>query len=1039
MSESGPEFIPDEERPVGLLSSDERQAILVRADLRKRSQDFKVDALNLNLPETSEAHKEKYERTLALVKREADGSEIRSREEAERYLEEREEGTRAKAETMEDIAPEFSAYLYAVVAKNEQTAGREFAPTLSRSEGCQDRASHIPKLVPANMLSDAITLGIQRREAVKLPMPAMDKIAQATANNKALLESYALVLEEGQREKFLSHLPEDSREEASRVLDVRVSQVLHASLVEKGTPEEEQRRRVRMRLFSEVREMLNDPNYVEKNVAKQLGQALGELGEDSRQLLLELIRDESETRKTDADREPGYLPRVMKIMLDNFEDWRANDIIMRTAADEGINKHLSIYLFGKLVDKGYISKDVAEWWRVRQEEARSNDRSLQDEDFRLGALKKVVSELGVVPSGQVMEFVCDDSKWQGGEGVLSLDERIEKIKDSQAEFSEAKDNLSLCRLLSSDQNKAMTYFLLYGGQDRFNLINNYDFGKFWEMINIISNPRSAENSGLTPLQVHEAPIRMFEQSLSQSGMAPEQTRSIVTNLRAGHFPLENFSQAHQEVSFEASESAALKNANAEIGRVLGQEQLGVILLFPLYREYLEQDSSETARQYLDGIASKTTFADRLQLIEEIDKSFPDFRARAKEDIEEPWVKFGEKMLMELTLDQVFSENELPVKGEDLLPRLDAKRIDLKRINKELLVLLKGENKAVADIGKEICKKRKARQGLVQGLERQTDGEKRAELQEKIDDIDREITDLERRKADLGELRANDRFADMTIDEKKAEIERISQEVIALTEKSPSAIFTYITMQVLGEERLRESDINLVKELESHLQGPFQTISDFLSYDRGKGGERKQTKVGLQYLDKTDRLMTMVRFADSKICCFSSSNYEMRVQHNTPNKFWVASINADPMSFVISIEQPQPQIAESSEGRQVKENIGFIFGNFGIDESGQIALMLNGIYYAPGIEDERQVEAILDGVEKIFSGLPVKKVVVATQYGGSVKMSEGYSKSAVELTRLRALDDGGGRPESHIYDDLGTGTDLNKPHIYRDFVWHKEVE
>ena len=54
------------------------------------------------------------------------------------------------------------------------------------------------------------------------------------------------------------------------------------------------------------------------------------------------------------------------------------------------------------------------------------------------------------------------------------------------------------------------------------------------------------------------------------------------------------------------------------------------------------------------------------------------------------------------------------------------------------------------------------------------------------------------------------------------------------------------------------------------------------------------------------------------------------------------------------------------------------------------------------------------------------------------MPSGYSSSPIELTRLRALDDGSGRPESSIYDDLGSGTDLNKPHSYGSNVWNKEI-
>jgi len=83
-----------------------------------------------------------------------------------------------------------------------------------------------------------------------------------------------------------------------------------------------------------------------------------------------------------------------------------------------------------------------------------------------------------------------------------------------------------------------------------------------------------------------------------------------------------------------------------------------------------------------------------------------------------------------------------------------------------------------------------------------------------------------------------------------------------------------------------------------------------------------------------------------------------------------------------------------------------------------------------------VEAILAGVQKIFEGLPIKTIALASQHGGSIKMPDGYTSEPMEFTRLRALDDGGGRPETKIYDDLDTGDKLNLPKSYGGHVWHK---
>ena len=164
---------------------------------------------------------------------------------------------------------------------------------------------------------------------------------------------------------------------------------------------------------------------------------------------------------------------------------------------------------------------------------------------------------------------------------------------------------------------------------------------------------------------------------------------------------------------------------------------------------------------------------------------------------------------------------------------------------------------------------------------------------------------------------------------------------------------------------------------------------------------------------------------------------MQVAHDTPNKHWVASIVTDPLSFVISMEAAHAPIEEDQ--RTVRENVGFIFGNYGVDDAGELALLLNGIYYAPGIEDAQQVAAIVDATKQHFAHLPVKTIAMATQHGGAVKMPSSFSSEPIALTRLRALDDGYGEPETKIYDDLATGSDLNQSHLYADHVWHAKFK
>lgn len=1016
----------EEESTDKTLTSEERESILARSELRRGGQVFKTNVLNLEKPKMNDVLRGAYEKTLEKVFSEVKGNirlrENRSKEELlqEALILEQ------KAEEKRDIFPRYSAFLFLQAVQLRERSDENFSAVLAKANDILGKIRNVDPNTPSNLLPEAMLLGIRARQISRSLLPEKHKVAETVSVDPELLASYALVLPEKERDEFLRMIPEKKQQTVTSLLDVSVSSVLHQSLVEKKSDEESQRSKVRLRLYNELCRVVEENEKEDAVLAKILAEAIGSLGEDTRQFLLEILRDEKEGQEDGSEEQNEHIPRIMKVLLDNFDDFRGNDLVLQLAGDRSINPHLAIYFFGKLIEKKYLPEDVRHWW---SEEKAVRGKGLVAEKNRLEVIQRVVSDLGVMPSREILGFISDDKQW----GDISIEDRIGKIGESQKEFSSLQNNHDLAELLRRDEQKAMMYYLLHGGDDRFNLINNYSFDKFREMIGLIDD-----------LKIHEQPMRQFDKALNNGGVSKTERMEIGERLRKGKFPLGEGVSSRAEISFDVSENAVIKNANGEIGRVLGRKQLGVVMAFPLYRNYLTQNTDTVSTELLERMKKAQTLADRVTLLDQIEAMHPDFRGRAIDTLKENWKVFGDKMTLELSLEQVFGDESVVIRGEELLPRLDAKRFDLKRMKKDLMVLLKGGNKRLAKLQSDIAKKRKARANLLEGLDRQTDDGSKQSIREKITGIEDELLLLEQEKLMMSDQKTMDRFAGMTEAERKEEIEKIGSEILALTEKSPSAIFTYITMQVLGEEMLRESDIVLVQEVESHLQGPFQAIADTTTYQKSPldRGEKKRMRLTLEYLDKTERFMNTVRFADSKICCFSSNNYEQTIQHGTPNKYWVASINADPLSFVLSLEMPVAIEEKENKKRMPKENLGFIFGNYGMDKNGELAILLNGIYYAPGIEGQEQVDAILDGVEKVFSGLPIRTIALAEQYGGSLgeaKAPSRYTKQNIDLIRLRALDDNSGDPETKIYDDLGTGEHLNQMHSYGGNVWHKSRE
>ncbi|MEK7159434.1 MAG: hypothetical protein AAB766_02960 [Patescibacteria group bacterium] len=1018
------------------LNQEQIDLIKMRADVRRRDQILRVEIMNIKQPWATDAMKEREEQVRQTVLAEARGYESSLAGKSADELLAQADALQDRADEATKIFPDLAVYQLSRVVKLRMLAGSDVSKELEIARKARERSNVKFNTAAANLLPDAIILGVQKKLIERKPLPSPEQVAVMVATDKKILVDYALVLTEKERPGFLALIPDKDRREVAIMLDEAVAKVLHQAIVEKDTDEDKQRKEVRLRVFRELQQTLKEGKKSDKFMAAKLARAMLKLGGDSRLLLLELARDEMEGERFGVSNEAEYLPYVLGVLMKEFDDYRINDVALQLVGDTRTPVPVAISLLHKLVRRGYVPATVDEWWKKRNEgfdstKKYSEYKELQeDHKKRLVLLQKVIADLGVVPSKDVLEFLDDDKRWKGA----SLDERVETIQKSQAEFDKAQSQHELVGILAQDEHKAMIYYLLHGGDDRFNLINNYGIDKFKEMLKMIVD-----------LKIHEKPIQMFAQSLKKAGMKPAEIEKIIERLRAGHFPLDHPGQDTQEASFEVSENAAVKNANAEIGRVLGREQLGVVLLFPMYRDYLEKENGGQAKTFLKEMQAAHTFSDRLRMIGEIETAYPDFQAKVKAELEDSWKALGEKMVLEVSLEQVFTGQSVPVRGEELIPRLNSKRVDLKRMKKDLLVALRGGNEKLEKIYAEISKKKKARSGLSAGLEKQTDPAKKKELEKKLEELDRDLGDLEAQKALVNNAKTSERFSHLGKAEKDEEIERISREIIALTEKSASAIFTYLTMQVLGEDRLREQDVALVQEMESHLQGPFQTVNDFLTYQpTGKEKtEKKNQRVTLCYLDKVKRLMNMVRFADSKICCFSSINYEMKVQHETANKYWVASINADPMSFVISMEIPQGEVAAEARQSKSVENLGFIFGSFSIDNDGLPGIMLNGIYYAPGIEDSKQVAAIMEKVEKIFEGIPLKHIALASQHGGSIKLPNEYTNETVELIRLRGLDDNSGSPETKVYDDIGTNESLNTAKVYNagdsGSLWHKRVK
>ncbi len=721
-------------------------------------------------------------------------------------------------------------------------------------------------------------------------------------------------------------------------------------------------------------------------------------------------------------------PHFMRILktLAELDSFRGNDLIFIIAADENLPAHYSNYLFGKLTENKYLQFDINDWLRKRKGKRTERDKirgwvrlpadqELKQERIELAAIK-MICRLGAAPSSDILDYLLDREETDLYELTLEeVAERVKFLEGYKQKFETVADQSELIALLTKDKNAASAFYLLNNGRVTFDLVNNYSFDKFKEMLELIGR-----------LQIHEQPILEFRTALINSGMTSAQADQIISNLKHGSPP---FGKSSGElIRLDISDTTKLRDANRELADVLGSEQMGISFKVPQYRKYLNASDHLQAKNYLTKLINANSLAEATRLIKEIEKVFPDFETRLISDLSDKWDHFRKKSILPLTFESILKSSSNPVNGEEVIQALEQNRSALKRAKTDVIDALKHENPEIKRLQADLKKKQAVKEKLKGNLEKSPSNTR---IIEQIESIDKDLILLEQ---NLKQIKTNpiaQRYDHLPDQEKRELLEKTKKELEALSQKDSSLVLLDIIVEIIGLENLNEGEVDLIKEVASHLESPIHAITDLAKLDASfRRKQRKEAR--LRLLDKKDDLITMLRFADSKICCFSSSNYEMRVAHGIPNKEWVASINKDPLSFVFQIEE-----LKDNENDKTK-NLGFVFGSFGVSSDGLPVVLLNGIYFSEG-NDLKSVQSILRSVESQLSA-PIKAQyqLLASKYGGSLSgQIPGYDGKAVTVKRLRALKGKGDKPETIIYDDLGTAINQFLDYSGSNSVTHKQ--
>ncbi|MCB0351931.1 MAG: hypothetical protein KDD64_00350 [Bdellovibrionales bacterium] len=686
---------------------------------------------------------------------------------------------------------------------------------------------------------------------------------------------------------------------------------------------------------------------------------------------------------------------------------RECELILDVATDPRVEGRFTRVLLRRLTELKYLDPEILTW--LEQSETSS------DFPARAGCIR-MLRQYGVVPSKTLLEYFTRD-----GSSPESIRQRFAKLESYRQTFDEVEDLSTLLSLLSSDVDGQIAFFVLRSPSSRFQLINNYPFERFQEIVELAQSFR-----------LHPAPLEQFRGLLEKSGIQREHTERIVSNLIRGRHPFHTaYSPTlEQEVRIDISESNRIRIACAELSQVLGSDQLGGVLLTMASRPILQQqiddgDHSQETSSLLRSINQADTLIERERVANQIEADHPVLYRQAKELLLPGWESIEGLLQISLPLEEVLHSSP-KVEGDQLLAGIELLRRSRKESKLAVLQALKGTNPQIAARQKEIRRKEKALRGVQAGVEMRPEDQI---LQEKVTKIEEDLVRLREEVRALTLSPVVDRYRHLTPRERKEQIESEEKYLKAVVEKSASRLFLSSLVEVLDEKTITEGDAELLKELASHLDHPFETILSIVDLSQVKKQSEKEKTVRLRLLDKCGDLTTFARFADSRLCCYSSTNYEMKV-FGRPNKEWLAARMRDPMSFVWVIEEDQPSAKD--ESTVIRNNLGFVMGDYGATNDGGLTLNLNGIYLTTGNE-EKGAANILQAIEKLQAEpLRAEAIILGGSHGGALPSSfANFKRESREVTRLRALADIDGSPMQGNYDDLGTV--MNWPTTVAGFV------
>lgn len=339
-----------------VLNNKEIETVSLLADIRREFASLKHFTLTLSAQENGSPEENKD--LFSEIKRESDGGDVISREEAEKQLLKYENKYLSDVETFHESAPSHSAYLIGYIAKLKQFSEKPFQEELEKAKRFTKQKNQ-EDITLSDLLSHAQILGIAKRQVEKEELPSIEVLAKIATENENSVRDIGLILDEKNREQFLSLIPEEKRKKIAILIDNELSKVLSQKIIEKSE-DKEQAISIKNREGIELEKAINNPEEYNLPLIKYISQSLSGLdSEDSKRLLIEIgaVGLSGEKDKKKQETKISSVARIVKTVID-IDTTKGSNLAVKFMAKKELPDKLFSFFALRLIEEGSLTKNT---------------------------------------------------------------------------------------------------------------------------------------------------------------------------------------------------------------------------------------------------------------------------------------------------------------------------------------------------------------------------------------------------------------------------------------------------------------------------------------------------------------------------------------------------------------------------------------------------------------------------------------------------------------------------------------------------------